>query len=35
MGQRSAAMAAEWDWNLLAPKWEGTILNAIEASARA
>lgn len=33
MGQRSAEMAKEWDWDLIAPKWEKLIIELASGSA--
>jgi glycosyltransferase involved in cell wall biosynthesis len=33
MGQRSAEMAKEWDWDLIAPRWEKLIIQLVTAGA--
>jgi len=32
MGEKSAQMAFEWDWNVVAPKWEAEILKIVKYS---
>jgi hypothetical protein len=33
MGLRSAEMAKEWDWDLIAPRWEKLIIELASGSA--